>query len=156
MDAVEAEDGRLSAGLAATLEPSLHHALDHPFRREVLRILNRGPHPHSISELQAELPPFQRGQLSYHLRILREAGLVAAESNGSDPAGDHARYASALADDGRIRAVLRATERWDRQRREAMGSGRATTLLTMFRTPRPVRTIRLRGSGKKDGGRADE
>ena len=145
MDAVEAQDGRLSAGLAATLEPRLRNALDHPIRREVLRSLDRRSGPRSIAELQAELSPFQARQLYYHLRVLEEAGLATPATNGPTSAGSYARYASEAVGDSRVRAVLRATERWDRRRREALGSGKASSLLTMFRTPRPVRTIRLRG-----------
>jgi DNA-binding transcriptional ArsR family regulator len=145
MDAVEAEDGRLAANLAASLEPRLRDALDHPFRREVVRILNRDRHPRSVTELQADLPPFQPEQLGYHLRVLREAGVVAAKGNGAGTAGKHARYGSVAAEDGRIRGVLRATERWDRQQRETRESHKASPLLTMFRTPRPIRSIRLRG-----------
>jgi DNA-binding transcriptional ArsR family regulator len=152
MDAVEAEDGRLAANLAASLEPRVKDALDHPLRREVVRILSRDRHPRSVTELQAELPPFGPEQLGYHLRVLQEAGVVAAKADGAGAAGAHARYGSAAAEDGRIRAVLRATERWDRQLREARASRKASPLLTMFRAPRPIRTIRLRG-GRADADR---
>src|SRR3954447_17444385 len=136
-DSVEAGDGRLSAQLAATLEPKLQDALDHPVRREVLRVLVRGERLRSVTELGAELPGFRLSQLSYHLQVLRRMGTVASE----------------VAGDGRVRAVLRATEQWDRARREAAAAASASPLLTMFRVPRPGRTIRLRSRGKIDSER---
>jgi len=132
-DAVEARDGRLSPQLAATLDPELQDALDHPVRREILRSLDRGGRSGCLAELGAELPELRLSQLSYHLQVLRRSGTPAAEVVG----------------DGRVRAVLRATEEWDRERREAAGAS-ASPLLTMFRLPRPTRTIRLRSRSKFD------
>jgi DNA-binding transcriptional ArsR family regulator len=146
-ESVEAGDGRLPAGLAAMLGPELQDALDHPFRRDVLRALDRSGRARSVAELGAELPALRRGQLSYHLRVLRRLGVVASEAAG-DGAGPHALYASAVFEDDGVRAVLRATERWDRKRRDVAAAANASQLLTMFRVPRPVRTIRLRGQGR--------
>jgi DNA-binding transcriptional ArsR family regulator len=143
-DVVETGDGRLPAALAASLEPKLQDALGHPVRREVLRALHGDERARSVAEIDAQLP-FRSGQLGYHLQVLRRLGAVA-----SKPAGASARreteFASAVCGDGRVRSVLRATERWDRERREIAAKASASPLLTMFRTPRPVRTIRLRGS----------
>jgi DNA-binding transcriptional ArsR family regulator len=156
VDAVGAKDGRLSAGLASTLEPKLQDALDHPLRREVMRVLNRDPRPRSVGELQAELSRFPAGQLGYHLRVLREAGIVVAvEGNAAAASGSYVRYASGVVGNSQVRAVLRATERWDRRRREAQASGTASPLLTMFRTPRPARTIRLRARREQPGSEAE-
>src|SRR3954454_7102498 len=134
-DYLELPDGRLPAHLAATLEPTLQDALDHPVRREVLRVLGSGEQSRGVAELGAELPDFCLGQLSYHLQVLGRSGAVASE----------------VAGDARVRAVLRATERWDRERREAAGAS-ASPLLTMFRVPRPGRTIRLLSRSRTDAG----
>ena len=150
--AVEAEDGRLSARLAAGLEPKLQDALDHPVRRELLRALNRSERPRSGGEMAAQLPPFGLSRLTYHLQVLRRSGAVASESSCAGPGGGRALYASAVFDDGQVLAVLRATERWDRERRQAEAGERASRHLTMFRAPRPALTIRL-GRGKLEGGR---
>src|SRR3954469_9793448 len=124
VNSVKGEDGRLSAQLAATLEPNLQDALDHPVRREVLRVLVRGERSRSIIELGAQLPGFRLSQLSYHLQVLRRSGAVASEVAGDEP----------------VRAVLRATEAWDREQREAAARASASPLLTMFRVPRPIHT----------------
>jgi hypothetical protein len=80
--------------------------------------------------------------------VLRQAGTVAAEPAGMGQV--RAQYGSEVAGDGRVRAVLRATEQWDREQREAAAGASASSLLTMFRVPRPTRTIRLRGRSKID------
>jgi len=126
-DSGEAEDGRLSPQLAATLEPRFQDALDHPVRREILRSLDRGGRSGCLTELGAELPELRLSRLSYHLQVLRRSGAVASE----------------VAGDGQVRAVLRATEQGDRERREAAAGASGSPLLTMFRVPRPGHTIRL-------------
>jgi DNA-binding transcriptional ArsR family regulator len=156
MDAVEAEDGRLSSDLAAKLDSRMQDALDHPLRRELMRAFHRGPKWRSIVELQAALPPLQPSQIGYHLQVLREAGIVASQGNGSGPAAGDARFTSDVIGDGRVRAVLRATERWDRQRREALERRKSSPFLTMFRAPRPVHTIRLRGRRSTNGNQGSE
>jgi hypothetical protein len=82
------------------------------------------------------------------LRVLQRSGAVATSRTGADPGRD--RYASEVAGDGRVGAVLRATEKGDRERREVVESANASPALTMFRVPRPVRTIRLRSRRKID------
>jgi len=151
--AFETQDGRLSGQLAAELEPELRDALDHPIRREVLRALAGSRKSHSISELGVELRGFRDGQLYYHLQVLQQAGAVALEPADEGAGQGRARYASAVPEVREVRAVLRATEQWDRKQREAAAAAMASPLLTMFRVPRPVRTIRLRGRREIDGGR---
>jgi DNA-binding transcriptional ArsR family regulator len=149
-DVVEREDGRLPAALAANLELKLQDALGHPVRREVLRALHGGDErARSVAEIDAQLP-FGPGQLGYHLQVLQRLGAVVSKPV-SAPARRDAEFASGVCGDGRVRSVLRATERWDRERRETAAKASASPLLTMFRTPRPARTIRLRGS---DGAQA--
>jgi DNA-binding transcriptional ArsR family regulator len=152
-DSVAAEDGRLARRLAARLEPKLHDALDHPIRRELLRTLSRRGTPRTVAELRVELRAFRPGQLGYHLQVLRRSGAVASKSGGAPTASSHTRYASGVHGDGRVQALLRATERADRERREAAAAANASPLLTMFRIPRPIRTIRLRGRNELDAER---
>jgi DNA-binding transcriptional ArsR family regulator len=152
-DSVAAADGRLSARLAAQFEPELRDALDHPVRRELLRTLNQGQRPRSVAEIGTELGGFRLGQLGYHLQVLRRSGAVASVSAGLSGGQSQARYASEVAEDWRVRAVLRATAQWDRQQREAAIEANGSPLLTMFRVPRPVRTIRLRGRSETDAER---
>lgn len=152
-DSVAAGDGRLPARLAAPLEPKLQDALDHPVRREVLRTLNGDGRSRSVAEIGRALRAFPPGQLDYHLQVLRRSGAVASLPADLGAVQSRARIASSVSDDGRVRAVLRATEKWDRERREAAVEANSSPLLTMFRVPRPVRTIRLRGRSQVDAER---
>jgi len=151
-NAVGTEDGRLSDDLATMLKPQLRNALDHPVRREVLRALCRGRGPRSVVELDTELRGYRRSQLGYHLQVLCQSGSVAS-SPVSAEGSDHVRYASEVHGDRSVQAVLRATEGGDRERREAAAAAESSSLLTMFRVPRRVRTIRLRGRGGIDSER---
>lgn len=144
-DVVSAEDGRLAAWLAESLAPELQGALDHPIRRDLLRTLNQGNRARSVVELSTELRPFRMSQLSYHLQVLRRLGTVVSEPADWSAGQSRPRYGSEVSGDRQVSAVLRATERFDRERREAAAAADSSPLLTMFRVPRPVRTIRLRG-----------
>ena len=126
-------DGRLDDELAAILEPKLQDALNHPTRREILRVLHASEQPCSVAGVLSKLPPFKRGEVSYHLQVLQRCGAVVGDSP----------YRSAVADDSKVRAALRATERDDRRCREGKRKGGSSGVLTMFRVPRPERTIRL-------------
>lgn len=148
-DSVEGVDGRLSARMAAMLDPKLQDALDHPVRRELLRTLSQGGGAKNVAEIGADLGGFRLSQLVYHLQVLRRSGSVIS-TGGPGVDRNHPRYVSQVAGDGQVRAVLRATERWDRERREAVRTAGASPLLTMFRVPRPVVTIRLRGRREMD------
>ncbi|HBS29333.1 MAG TPA: transcriptional regulator [Phycisphaerales bacterium] len=64
---------------APAATPDLFHALAAPARRRVIDLLAQGPQ--TVNEL---LPQFDMSQpaLSQHLKILRDAGLVAADQRG--------------------------------------------------------------------------
>lgn len=142
-DSFESSQDRLPPRLAETLKPELHDALDHLIRREVLRVLNRDSRLQRVTELKIEIGAFRLAALSYHLQVLCRSGAVVCHTRESLD-GEGARYASEVSEDAQVRAVLRATERFDRERREAAAAAATSPLLTMFRVPRPVRTIRLR------------
>jgi len=146
---VEGGDGRLPARMAAMLDPKLQDALDHPVRRELLRALGRDGGTKNVAEIGAELRGIRLSQLGYHLQVLRRSGSVVS-TGGPGIDCKRPRYASQVAGDGQVRAVLRATERSDRERREAALRAGASPLLTMFRVPRPVVTVRLRGRQEID------
>jgi DNA-binding transcriptional ArsR family regulator len=55
-------------------------ALGDPTRREILRLLGEGGRP--VNEIAAALP-ISRPAVSRHLRLLKQAGLVAEEAQGT-------------------------------------------------------------------------
>ncbi len=135
--------GRLSTDLAASLEPSLQDALNHPLRRSILRALHARGCPRGVAEILGDLSPFTRGEVGYHLQILLRSGSVVDDGTRPGLAGRERLYESRLAGDPRVAAVLRATTEFDREHRRAQAGQRSPGLLTMFRIPRPTRTIRL-------------
>lgn len=110
------DDGRLAPELAIMLEPELQNALDHPVRREILRSLKGGKRPRTSAELAAALAPFSVSQVNYHVHVLVAAGAVAGRDR-SPAAGPP--FASGVSDKPQVIAVLQATERGDRERRQA-------------------------------------
>lgn len=147
---VLAEDGRLAADLVATLEPQLQDALNHPTRRDILRVLQGAKAASSITDIVAALPQLSRGEISYHAQVLEDSGCVEVEGMRRCPGGQERLLRSAVADSGQALLVLGATERSDREHRRRMGTEPGATQLTMFRMPRPGRTVRLLGRRRRE------
>jgi DNA-binding transcriptional ArsR family regulator len=148
-----ADDGSLDADLAGPLDANLQDALDHPLRREILRSLNGKERPRSVAEIGAELSSRSLSEVNYHVQVLQRSGVVVSEGACLGPGDRHRAYRSAVAESTQALSVLRATQPWDRQRMRTLAEGRSSNLLTMFRVPRPTRTLRLgrhgRGSGER-------
>jgi hypothetical protein len=147
-DAGACAEGRLADELAVALEPKLQDALNHPTRRDILRVLHGSGRPCGVTALLGKLPPLRRGEIDYHLKVLQDGGVVFTEGTLPAPGGREWLYGSGFEEDPKVLATLRATERGDRERRLGEG-GRSSGLLTMFRVPRPERTIRLGSRGRK-------
>src|ERR1044072_7413001 len=135
-------DGLLPMDLVSNLPYSLRDALDHPVRRDVLRVLNAGAKPRSIAALTAQLPPYKADQIAYHLRVLQGAGAIDCELTGMGSRRIRNRYGGEVCEDPIVQPIGRATVRQDRQYREAAAAASMSPLLTMFRLPRPVVDIR--------------
>jgi helix-turn-helix protein len=138
-----AEDGSLGAELAATLEPDLQDALDHPLRREILRTLSGDARARSVVEIASRLSLPGSSEVNYHVLVLQRSGAVASEGPCLGPGGRQHAYRSEVAGDAQARKVLRATQGWDRERMRQSAAARSSHLLTMFRIPRPKRAIRI-------------
>jgi hypothetical protein len=80
------EDRRLPANLAGQLPMEIQDALQHPFRRQLLRVLNGGGRRLSAAELSNAGPvPSPISRTSYHLLVLTSSGLL--ETAGSESSG---------------------------------------------------------------------
>ncbi|HKF82158.1 MAG TPA: helix-turn-helix domain-containing protein [Solirubrobacterales bacterium] len=139
---VVANDGGLAGELVAALEPRLKSALNHPTRREILRLLQAGG-ARSVGELATELSPLSRGEVSYHAQVLEGSECVAADGFRPGPGGEERLLRSTLADSEQAQLVLRAARRSDQGLRQPTVEGGSAGALTMFRVPRPGRTVRL-------------
>lgn len=140
---ITAEDGRLAADLAATLEPKLQGGLNHPTRRDVLRVLHTEGRALSVSQIVDELAPLSRSEISYHAQVLEDSGCLEVEGTLPVPGGSERVFRSAIAEDDQARLVLRATQRSDRGHRQELVERSAPGLLAMFRLPRSAITVRL-------------
>ncbi|MDX6622659.1 MAG: Helix-turn-helix domain [Solirubrobacterales bacterium] len=106
---------RLPVELAELLTPPLEHALNHPLRREILRALNRSDRPRTAAELvSACLPATSVTLLNYHAAVLERCDLVRTIENEVAGEGFSRHYASSVAEDVQIIAILSATEALDR------------------------------------------
>jgi DNA-binding transcriptional ArsR family regulator len=135
------DDGELAGELVASLEPRLQNALNHPTRREILRVLHGGG-PRSISEIVAELSPLSRGEVSYHSQVLEDSECIAADGSQADPGEQERLLRSTLAGSEQAQLVLRAARRLDSGLRQRTVEDRSGAL-TMFPVLRPGRTVRL-------------
>jgi len=136
-------DGRLVDELAVILEPTLRDALNHPTRREIIRVLHGSQEGLDVDGILDKVSPLKRNEIDYHLQVLQNRGVVLKDGTRPALGGIAPLCRLAIADDAKVRAALRVTERQDRRRREGVGKGGSTGLLTMFRVPRPDRTISL-------------
>lgn len=80
------DNQRLPVGLAGQLPMEVKDALGHPFRRQLLRVLNGGGRRLSAADLANAGPtPSPVSRTNYHLRVLTGSGLL--ELAGSESSG---------------------------------------------------------------------
>jgi DNA-binding transcriptional ArsR family regulator len=146
----KADEEKLPDELAIALAPQLRHALEHPLRREILRVLHQDvDRPQSIEGIASHLTDLSVGQARYHARVLEQPEAIVVAEVLPSPDGDLPLYVSAVAEDSGVLAALRATQQHDRNRRCGVDR-RSPGLLTMFRVPRPTITIRLGRRRRED------
>lgn len=102
--------------LAARLPAGVRDALQHPYRRQIVRALHRDVRELSPSEVaESGLVPCSIGCAAYHMDVLARAGLLrgpeAVRCSGSVTRSYSARTAGA----GAVAEVLRETEQADQR-----------------------------------------
>lgn len=100
-------------------------ALDHPLRRDILRRFHNCASARSASQLAAEMG-LGLSRVSYHVRVLSEAGCLQGKSALVARGTHQPRYRSTVEDDGAVLLVLRATEREDTRQGPQRRSGGET------------------------------
>jgi DNA-binding transcriptional ArsR family regulator len=112
----ETKAEQLPSQFAAQLSATERDALGHPVRRQILRTLNASAEPQSPSEIAAvALPHVNLSVISYHAQVLETSGSVALSGTRQVSGGVARLYASKVAGDEQIAAVLQATlglDRW--------------------------------------------
>lgn len=94
---------------------SVPDALNHPVRRQILRILIDSGKPHDAREIGAAgLPDLSLSSIGYHARVLESAGMV-SRGEGGTAAGDEStyRFAAVAVDDPDVVALLESTRDTD-------------------------------------------
>ena len=105
---------RLPTEFAELLDPPVEHALNHPLRREILRALNQCDGPRSAGEIATEcLPKTGVTLINYHAAVLETCEIVRISEEEPNGQGLTRRYASNVANDTQIAAILGATEPLD-------------------------------------------
>lgn len=139
-----ADDGRLGADLLATLEPGFQDPLNHPTRRDILRVIHEDGRPCAVGEIVADLDPLKHGEVAYHAQVLKDAECVEAVGSRPAPGGEEQILASLVAASEAVLAVLRSTRHSDRNLRRRMPAEKSPPgVMAMFRVPRPTYSIRL-------------
>ena len=105
----------LPSQFADQLSATARDALGHPVRRQILRTLNASTEPQSPSEIGAvALPHVNLSVINYHAQVLEVCGSVALSDTRQVSGGIARLYASKVADDEQVAAVLQATRGLDR------------------------------------------
>ena len=93
-----ADDGRLGDDVLAGLEIGLQDALNHPTRRDILRVLHEESRSRSVTEIVGDLAPLRRSEVAYHAQVLRDSECVGVD--GFRPAPGRPRADPRLAGRG--------------------------------------------------------
>jgi DNA-binding transcriptional ArsR family regulator len=105
---------RLPIEFAELLDPPVEHALNHPLRRDILRALNQSDGPRSAGEIATEsLPKTAVTLINYHASVLETCDIVRIAEDEPSGRSLSRRYASNVANDAQIVAILGATEPLD-------------------------------------------
>lgn len=106
---------KLPSQLAAELSPTVRDALDHPVRRQILRALNESSEPRSPSEIATmTLPHTSVSVISYHAQVLKTCDSVAVAGTREIQGAAACLYASKVAGNEQVAAILQATRGLDR------------------------------------------
>lgn len=147
-----AEDGRLDETVLATLEAGLQDALNHPTRRDILRVLSEERRARSVSEIVDGLAPLRRSEVAYHAQVLKESECVAVAGTRPAPVGREQVLASLIDGSDQVQLILRATRHSDQDHRERTAAVQSPGLMAMFRLPRAGSSVRLLGRRRRGAG----
>jgi hypothetical protein len=106
---VPGDDQDMSSGADGTREPNLQNALDHPARREILRVLIDADEDKTSAELAELVPVLPVSNLNYHLLVLMREGCVSRTGEVAVAGGMLATYVATVADNQFVVDILDGT-----------------------------------------------
>jgi DNA-binding transcriptional ArsR family regulator len=95
------------------LAPHQQRALEHPIRRQILRVLTRDSSPQTLVELGEGLPDTSISTIGYHLLVLEECAFVSVSGVLTGPGDAERHFASNIADNRVVIQALRETQQLD-------------------------------------------
>jgi DNA-binding transcriptional ArsR family regulator len=112
---VLAELIQAGTGVEREVEMNVPDALNHPIRRQILRILIDSGEPRDSREIiAAGLPDLSVSAVGYHARVLESAGMISRSDVGAAGEESTYRYAATAVDDPEIVTLLESTRDTDR------------------------------------------
>jgi DNA-binding transcriptional ArsR family regulator len=95
------------------LAPHQQRALDHPIRRQILRVLSRTSNPQTLVDLCEGIPETSISTIGYHLLVLEECGFVSVSGVLTGPGDAERHFASNIADNRVVMLALQETQELD-------------------------------------------
>lgn len=109
---VEDDEQMLPQEISDQLVQPLRESLNHPVRRQILRVLNLQIDPLTPLEILSMVPKATPDAINYHLGILRDSDSVFVVGE-QVPSSSALGYVSAVADNEAVRVALIATRDLD-------------------------------------------
>lgn len=98
-----------SGGRGRTRVPSLENALEHPTRREILRVLIASDKAKTVRDLAELVPTVSISSLSYHLLVLDREGCLSRTGEIGLDDGRLPAYAPTVAENQFVLDILNGT-----------------------------------------------
>lgn len=95
------------------LAPHQQRALDHPIRRQILRVLGRSATPQTLVAICEGIPDTSISTIGYHLLVLEECAFVSVSGVLTGPGDAERHFASNVADNRVVILALRETQELD-------------------------------------------
>jgi len=104
---------KLPPEVVDSLAPHQQRALDHPIRRQILRVLSRSATPQTLGDLCEGMPQESVSTIGYHLLVLEECAFVSVSGILTGPGDAERHFASNVADNRAVMRALQETEQLD-------------------------------------------
>jgi len=104
---------KLPPEVVEELAPHQQRALDHPIRRQILRVLSRNARAQTLAEIGEGTPGAGISTIGYHLLVLEECAFVSVSGVLTGPGDAERHFASNVADNRVVMTALKQTQELD-------------------------------------------